>query len=103
MSRSSSPEHAIFVIHQLCPPHLRQLVKDAVESFDNAWLLPPLEVELFNSRKAYLARLQDFALSRGFAVVTTNLRVGRFRFSYIHRGEEIKNWRKLKQHVKKDS
>ena len=102
MSRSSSPEHAIFVAHQLYPPHLRQLVEDAVESFDNTWLLPPLEGELFDSGKACLARLQGFALLRGFAVMTTNLRAGRFRFSYIYRGEEIKNWRKLEQHVKKD-
>jgi hypothetical protein len=81
---------------------LRKLVEDAVESFDDAWLLSPIEGEIFESGKACLARLQGFALSRGFAVVTTNSRVGRFRFGCIHRGEETKNWRKLKSHVKKD-
>ena len=96
ISRSSSPEHAIFVAHQLYPPHLRQLVEDAVESFDNIWLLPPVEGELFDSGKACLARLQGFILSRAFIVITTNLRAVRFRFSYIHYSEEIKNWRKLK-------
>src|SRR5450759_1445975 len=102
MSRSSSPGRPVFVAHQLCPPHLRQLVEDAVESFDNVWLLPPVEGELFDSGKACLARLQGFALSRGFAVVTTSSTAGRYRFGCIHRGDETKNWRKLEPHIKKD-
>jgi hypothetical protein len=95
MSRSFSPKHAIFIAHQLCPPHLRQLVEDAVQSFDSMWLLPPVEGELFNSGKACLARLQSFALSRGFAVVTISLTTGRYRFGYVYRGDESKNWRNL--------
>jgi hypothetical protein len=57
MSRLTSPERPVFVAHQLCPPHLRQLVEHAIESFDNAWLLTPVKGELFDSGKAYLARL----------------------------------------------
>jgi len=34
---SSSPEPPVFVAHALCPPHLRTIVEDAVEAFDNAW------------------------------------------------------------------
>jgi hypothetical protein len=102
MSRSSSPEHAVFVAHQLCPPYLRQLVKDAVQSFDNMWLLPPVEGELFNSGKACLARLQGFALFRGFAVVTISSTAERYRFGCVHHGDESKNWRKLEQHVEKN-
>ena len=49
MSRSSSPEPPSFVAHPLCPPHLRQLVEDTVQSFDDARLLPPQDGELFNS------------------------------------------------------
>jgi hypothetical protein len=60
----------VFVAHPQCPPHLRQLVEDAVEAFDNAWLLPPQNEEVFTTAKECLARLQGFALSRGFAVVT---------------------------------
>jgi hypothetical protein len=56
MSGSFSPERPVFVAHPLCPPHLRQLVEDAVQGFDDAWLLPPVEGELFDSGKAYLAR-----------------------------------------------
>jgi hypothetical protein len=51
MSRHSSPERPVFVAHQLCHPHLCQLVEDAIESFNNAWLLPPIEGELFDSKE----------------------------------------------------
>jgi hypothetical protein len=66
MSRSSperSLERPAFVAYQLCPPHLRQLVEDTAKSFDDKWLLPPVKGELFDSGKAYLARLQAFAFS----------------------------------------
>ena len=90
-SRSSSPEGPVFITHHLCPPHLRRIIEDSVESFNNAWLLPPKEGEVFNSGKEYLARLQGFTLSRGFVVVTTASNVRRYRFSYIYYREETKN------------
>ena len=93
----------VFAAHPLCPPHLRQLVEDAVEAFDNAWLLPPQDGEVFATAKEYLARPQGFALSRGFAVVTRGSDKKRARFLCIHHGEETKNWRKLEQHVERDS
>ena len=102
MSRSSSPERPAFVAHQLCPPHLRRLVEDTVNSFDDKWLLPPVEGEAFDTAKGCLACLQAFAFSQGFAVVTTESRKGRSRFSCIHHGGDTKNWRKLEQHVEKD-
>ena len=102
MSHSSSPKPLSFVAHSLCPPHLRQLIKDTVQSFDDAWLLPPQNGELFDSGKACLDRLQGFALSRGFAVVTTSLTAGKYRFDCIHRDVDIKNWRKLEDYVQKD-
>ena len=102
MSRSFSPERPAFVTHQLCPPHLRRLVEDIVKSFDDKWLLPPVEGETFDTGKACLARLQAFAFSQGFAVVTTASKAGRSRFACIHHGDDTKNWRKLEQHVEKD-
>ena len=102
MSHSSSLEPSSFVAYLLCPPYLRQLIKDTVQSFDDAWLLPPQNGELFDSGKACLDRLQGFALSRGFAVVTTSSTAGRYRFGCIHRGPETKNWRKLEDRVQKD-
>ena len=38
--------------------HLRTIVEDVVEAFDNAWLLPPQEGEVFETAKACLRRLQ---------------------------------------------
>jgi hypothetical protein len=35
--------------HQIRPPHLRQLAEDTVKSFDDKWLLPPVEGELFDA------------------------------------------------------
>ena len=102
MSNSFFSERPAFVAHQLCPPHLRQLVEDTVKSFDDKWLLPPVEGELFDSGKACLACLQGFALSQGFAVVTTASKAKRFRFACIYYGGKTKNWRKLEQHVEKD-
>ena len=105
MSRSSperSLERPAFVAHQLCPPHLRRLVEDTVNSFDDKWLLPPVEGEAFDTAKGCLARLQAFAFSQGFAVVTTRSRKERSHFSCIHHGGETRNWRKLEQHMEKD-
>jgi len=48
-SRSFSPERAVFVTYQLCPPHLRKIIEDAVKSFNNAWLLPSEEGEVFSA------------------------------------------------------
>jgi len=79
-----------------------RLVEDTVEAFDNAWLLPPQDGEVFATAKEYLARPQGFALSRAFAVVTRGSDKERARFLYIHRGEEAKNWRKLEQQVERD-
>jgi hypothetical protein len=41
MLRSSSPERLVFVVYPLCPPHLRNTIEEAVESFNGSWLLPP--------------------------------------------------------------
>jgi hypothetical protein len=103
MSESSSPVTPVFVAHPLCPPHLRKVGEDAVEAFDSAWLLPPQAGEVFESAKACLRRLQGYALSRGFAVVTTASVKDRARFACIHHGAETKNWRELEDHVEKDA
>ena len=73
-----------------------------LQAFDDSWLVSPVKGEVFESGKACLARLQEFALSRGFAVMTLNSKTGRFRFGCIHYRKESKNWRKLEQHVEKD-
>ena len=61
-----------------------------------------MEGETFDTAKGCLARLQAFAFSQGFAVVTTKSSKERSNFSCIHHGGDTKNWRKLKQHIEKD-
>src|SRR5947207_4617816 len=105
MSQSSSASAAAsaFVAHALCPPHLRTMVEDAVEAFDSAWLLPPQQGELFDNPKACLRRLQGYALSQGFAVVTRSSEKGRARFTYIHHSTETRNWRGLEERIERDA
>jgi hypothetical protein len=103
MSRSSSPERLVFIAHPLCPPHLRNTVEEAVESFDSSWLLPPQKGEVFQTAKDCLRRLQRYTLSRGFAVMTTTSKKSRAQFACIHHGTETKNWRDLEDHVDKDA
>jgi hypothetical protein len=78
-----------------------ELVKDAVEAFDSAWLLNPKQGEVFESAKDYLRRLERYTLSRGFAVVTATSK-GRAQFACIHYGVKAKNWRELGNHVTRD-
>jgi hypothetical protein len=92
LSPTSNP---VFVAHTLCPLHLRGLVKETVQAFNNSWLLPPAEGEVFESGKACLARLQGYALYKGFAVVTITSNIKRFRFGCIHYGDKSKNWCEL--------
>ena len=72
---------------ELCPPYLRSLVEDTVQAFNDSWLLPPVEREVFESGEARLTRLQGSALSSRFAVVTTASRAGRFRFAVMRISE----------------
>ena len=102
MSCSASPEHSAFVAHALCPPHLCKLVEDTVEAFDSAQLLPPQQGELFESAKDCLRRLQGYALSCGFAVVTTTSKKGRAQFAYIYYKAETKNYYNLKVYINRD-
>jgi hypothetical protein len=96
---SSPSPNPVFVAHPLCPPHLRGLVEETVQAFDNSWLLSPAEGEVFEPGKACLARLQGYALHKGFTVVTITSNVKRVRFGCIGRGDESKNWCELEKHV----
>jgi hypothetical protein len=100
-SASASPSPPAFIAHPLCPPHLRTLVEDAVEACESAWLLPPQHGEIFETAKECLRRLQAYALSRGFAVVTLSSKPKRAQFACIHHGAETRNWRGLEERVEK--
>jgi hypothetical protein len=91
MSKSSAPEPSAFVAHPLCLPHLRKVVEDAIDTFDSAWLLPPQPGEGFDTAKDRFRQLQGYALSRGFAVVTTTSNKTRAQFARILHEDMAKN------------
>ena len=51
-------------------PLLASQIQDAIQSLPPAHLIPPASGELFDSPENALRRLQDWALTQGFAVVT---------------------------------
>src|SRR5271155_1501798 len=92
-----------FIAHPLCPPHLRREVEDLAESFNPAWLSAPQAGEPFDTPDAAFRRLQGFAFSQGFAVVTRSSEAKRARFACIHHSKTTRNTRKLEERVEKDS
>lgn len=90
-------ERPSFVAHTQCPAHLRKRVEDYADSLPQAWLLPPQAGEVFDQAQDCLARLQGYAFTRGFAVVTTTSKKGRAQFACIHHGQETKDWRHLSE------
>ena len=99
MSGSSSPEAPVFVAHLTCPPHLRKVGEDTVETFNSAWLPPPEAVEVLESAKVYLRRLQGACAISGFAVVTIASVRDKTRFACVHHGTETKNWPRRNTHA----
>ena len=81
-----STERPVFITHALCPLHLRKQVEDVAESFNPDWLLPPMNGEVFDSFQECFARLQGYAFSQGFAVVTlsSGKKKARAQFGCIH-------------------
>ena len=65
------------ITYPLCPPHLHQLIEDAVEAFDNAWLLPPSDREVFvtareclpNSVQAWGESIDEDVIVSGIGVL----------------------------------
>ena len=79
-------ERPSFVTHTQCPAYLRKRVEDYADSLPQAWLLSPQAGEVFDQAQDCLARLQGYAFTRGFAVVTTTSKKGRAQFAYIYHG-----------------
>jgi hypothetical protein len=79
------------------------MVEDTVEAFDSTWLLPPQQGELFDNPKACLRHLQGYALSQGFAVVTTSSKKTRAQVACVHHGAETRNRRGLEEYIKRDA
>jgi hypothetical protein len=55
--------------HPDCPPGVRKKLENAVQALPAKYLEPLQGGEEFESPEACLRRLQEYALSKGFAVV----------------------------------
>jgi hypothetical protein len=74
------------------PAHLRPALDRAIAGIPAPWLLPPKSGEAFKDKAHYMKRLQAFALSQGFAVITTKSDNQRAIFRCIHHREETRNY-----------
>ena len=82
------------------------VIQKIIDSIPPAHLLPPRDREIYDAPSACFERLQNFAFSQGFAVVTGSCgRAGNPRKYYrcIHHGDKTRNWRRLEEHVRKES
>ena len=90
MSKSSTPESSALVVHHLCPQHLREVVENAVDTSGSAWLLSPQPGESFDTAKDCFRRLQGYALSCSFTVVTTTSNKTRGQFASVLATYEVR-------------
>jgi hypothetical protein len=89
--------------HPNLVPGTRQRVIDAVGLLPRAWLVPPMEGEVFNSAQDAEARVLGYSLAAGFQIVTGqgSTRIRR-NFQCKHHGEKPQNNRKLEDTVTRD-
>jgi len=91
---------------QNLPTYLRKPFLRAVNQNPLAWLLQPTTDEVFNSSNRCWARLQAFAFSLGFTVVTGKVyssRTPRWQFRCIHHSIKSQNNRRLEPEMEKNT
>jgi Transcription factor AFT len=75
-------------------PLLASQIQQAIKSLPPANLILPASGESFDSPANALRRLQDWAFTQGFAVVTESTRKDRVIFECVHHKKKTKNCRK---------
>jgi hypothetical protein len=75
-------------------PLLASQIQAATQALSPAHLLPPTAGESFGSPENALQRLQDWAFTQGFAMVTESCRKNRAIFECVHHKKKTKNCRK---------
>ena len=89
-----------------CPEHHRTVVERMVNALPSSYLLPPRSGELFDNLDACNNRLRGYALAEGFDIVKHGggtKKIPGSRYKYIFHGINTQNYRKLEDHVEKDS
>ena len=96
----------LWTAHPECPEHVKSDLEARVRSFPPSFLLAPAAGEVFDNPDVCKERLQEWALSQGFAVVqkSGSLKSAkpRFEFRCIHHGDKTANTRQLEEHVERD-
>jgi hypothetical protein len=88
-----------------CPEHLVGALERHVNALPVAQLSPPQTGEIFNSIRDCEQRLRGFSLAEGFDIALSGggtKKVPGARFQCCYHGKEMKNWRKLDDHVERD-
>ena len=89
-----------WVPHPYLDEDLIPILQRAIDRIPPSHLLPPRKNETFDTPDDAWTRLQDYAFSQGFAIVTGQYGKADPRKAYkcIHHSVETKNWRKLPEH-----
>jgi len=88
--------------HPNLNPSLILVVQRAIDRIPPAHLEPSAEGELFDISSEAYERLQNYAFSQRFQIVTESCEKDRRNYSCIHHKADIKNYRKLDDHASKD-
>ena len=78
---------------------LKPLVQKVIDGIPQEHLEPPSQNETFDIADDAWSRLQNYAFSQGFAIVTGSCGVGRKSYQCIHAEEKTQNNRKLDEHT----
>ncbi len=88
--------------HPNLDPSLIPIIQRAIDRIPPAHLEPPADDELFDIPSEAYERLQNYAFSQRFQIVTGSCEVGRRNYPCIHHKADTKNYRKLDDHASKD-
>jgi len=86
------------------PAHVLAPIQQVIDRIPPAHLLDPQPGKILHPDEAY-NRLQDYAFSKGFCIVTASRNAANtyVRYKCIHHGKETRNWRKLEEHASKET
>ena len=85
--------------HPRLDDDLKPLVQKVIDGIPQEHLEPPSPSETFDVPDDAWTRLQNYAFSQGFAIVTGSCGAGRKSYQCIHAEEKTQNNRKLDEHT----
>jgi len=75
-------------------PELAAAIAEATKALPPTHLLPPVAGEAFDDKKQAFLRINDWAFTQGFAIVTESGPANRVRFECTQHHKKTRNWRK---------